>query len=132
MSANRDPLTRSCAASSSGSRSGLRNAVEKDRLDQGLRRLAARSVRHRDAFFPDPRAAAPGAVDAVQDLLLPVGQRQLAPVSGSGRVPGRVELLVLGVLAERLVDPARLALDLAGGHALLTSATRLRFIRPKL
>ena len=91
-------------------------------------------MRHRDAFFPDPRAAAPGPVDPVQDLLLPVGQRQLAPAR---RVPGRVELLVLRllvllVLAERLVDPARLALDLAGGHALLTSATRLRFIRPKL
>ena len=62
--------------------------VEKDRLDQGLGRLAARPVRHRDAFFPDPRPAPPGAVDAVQDLLLPVGQRQLAPVPGpaaSGR-----------------------------------------------
>ena len=45
-------------------------------------------------------------------------------------------LLMLGMLAERLVDPARLALDpvthLAGSHEALTSATRLRFIRPKL
>ena len=47
-----------------------------------------------------------------------------------------LRLLMLGVLAERLVDPARLALDpvahLAGSHEALTSATRLRFIRPKL
>ena len=118
-------------------------------------------MRHRDAFFPDPRAAAPGPVDPVQDLLLPVGQRQLAPAR---RVPGWVELLVLrllvlrllvlcllvlcllvlcllvlGMLAQGLVDPARLALDpvahLVGGHDRPTwaaSATRVRFIRPKL
>ena len=109
--------------------------VEEDRLDQGVRRLAAGAVRHRDAFFPDPGAAPPGAVDAVQDLLLPVRQRQLAPAPGSGRV----RLFVLGMLAERLVDPARLAVhpvtDLAGGHDRPTSAasgTRVRFIRPKL
>jgi hypothetical protein len=91
-------------------------------------------VRHRDALFPDPGATAPGAVDAVQDLLLPVGQRQLAPVAGSGRVR-----FVFGMLAQRLVDPVRLAVDPvdlvadpAGGHDRAASATRLRFIRPKL
>ena len=113
-------------------------------------------MRHRDAFFPDPRAAAPGPVDAVQHLLFPVGQRQLAPARRVRGLRGGVQLLVLrllvlrllvlrllvlrllmlGVLAERLVDPARLALDpvahLAGSHEALTSATRLRFIRPKL
>jgi hypothetical protein len=56
--------------------------VEEDRLDQGLRRLAAGSVRHRDALFPDLGAAPPRAVDPVQHLLFPVGQRQLAPSLG--------------------------------------------------
>ena len=97
-------------------------------------------MRHRDAFFPDPRAAPPGPVDAVQDLLLPVGQRQLAP---AGRVRGRLWrlvlrlivlclivlcLIVLGVLTERLVDPA----VAHGRPAWAASATRVRFIRPKL
>ena len=90
-------------------------------------------MRHRDAFFPDPRAAAPGPVDAVQDLLLPVGQRQLTPAGRVRGFLGRVQLLVLrlpvlgvlGVLGERLVDPAL-------AHDRDTSATRLRFIRPKL
>ena len=137
MSASRDPLIVQLGRVLERLEERVAEGVEKDRLDQGLGRLAARPVRHRDAFFPDPRPAPPGAVDAVQDLLLPVGQRQLAPVPGSSRVRGRVRgrVLLLGVLAERLVDPARLALDpvahLPGGHA-VTSATRLRFIRPKL
>ena len=62
--------------------------VEEDRLDQGVRRLAAGAVRHRDALFPDLGAAPPRAVDAVQHLLFPVGQRQLAPsLGGEALVP---------------------------------------------
>ena len=90
MSASRDPLTTQLRGVLERLEERVAERVEEDRLDQGLGRLAARAVRHRDAFFPDPRAAAPGAVDAVQDLLLPVGQRQLAPVAGSGRVQVRV------------------------------------------
>ena len=120
MSASRAPLTLQLRGVLERLEQRVAERVEKDRLDQGLRRLAARAVRHRDAFFPDPGAAPPGPVDAVQDLLLPVGQRQLAPARRVRPRPGlRRALLVLGVLAERLVDPARLALDLGpGGHAL--------------
>jgi hydrogenase maturation protein HypF len=99
--------------------------VEEDRLDQGLGRLAAGAVRHRDAFFPDPGATPPGAVDPVQDLLLRVGQRQLAPARRVSFQP--VEPFVLLVLVQGLIDPAR-----SGAHDRLTcaSATRWRFIRP--
>ena len=59
---------------------------------------------------------------------LPVGQRQLATV-------GRVHLEPV-VLGQGLVDPAGLARAVVvvgpGRHDRLTSATRLRFIRPKL
>ncbi len=44
--------------------------VEEDGLDQGLGRLAARPVRHRDALFPELRPPPPGPVDAVEHLLL--------------------------------------------------------------
>jgi hypothetical protein len=89
--------------------------VEEHRLDQGMGRLAAGPVRHRDPFFPDPGAAAPGPVDAVQHLLLPIGQGQLAP---AGRVKA-FGLGMLGVLGERLVDPAglgRAVVVTGGGH----------------
>ena len=72
MSATRDPLIVQLGGVLERLEEGVAEGVEEDRLDQGLGRLAARPVRHRDAFFPDPRAAAPGAVDAVKDLLLPV------------------------------------------------------------
>ncbi len=80
-------------------------------------------MRHRDPLFPDLRAPAPGPVDPVQHLLLPVGQRQLPPALG-------FDLVVLG---ERLADPAGLVV-VVDGHDLATSAsaTRVRFIRPKL
>jgi hypothetical protein len=63
--------------------------VQEDRLDQRVRGLAAGAVRHGDALFPHLGAAPPRAVDPVQHLLFPVGQRQLAPPLGG-------EALMLG------------------------------------
>jgi hydrogenase maturation protein HypF len=106
--------------------------VEEHRLDQRLRRLAARPVRHGDALFPDPGAAGPGAVDTVEYLLLAVGDRQSRP-SVRGLRPLRVVMF-----AERVGDPAgaglpRAAARAVGGHDLpvrAASGTRVRFIRP--
>ena len=143
MSATRDPPRSSWAASSSGSRSGLRNASRK-----------TASIRVWVALPPAP-------CDIVMRSSLTRGRRRRArsmrsrtccsrSASGSwrrGRVRrflGRVRLLVLcllvlcllivGVLTERLVDPARLALNPVTHRprSCVTSATRVRFIRPKL
>ena len=46
--------------------------VQEHRLDQRVRGLAAGAVRHRYAFLAHLGTAAPGLVDPVQDLLLPV------------------------------------------------------------
>jgi hypothetical protein len=110
--ASRAELMVSSAASSSGSSSGLRNASRKM---ASIRVWVALPPAHRDAFFPDPRAAAPGPVDAVQDLLLRVGQRQLPPAP---RVPFQlVEPFVLVVLVQSLVHPRTLV---PSGHDLAT------------
>src|ERR1019366_8477665 len=112
----------SSAASSSGSSCGLRNASGK-----------TASIRVWVALPP-----APCDIDAVQDLLLRVGQRQLA---AGRRVPFQlIEPLMLVVLVQRLVHPRTLVrahlvrAHLPRGHARVTCAswTRLRFIRPKL
>ncbi len=122
MSAIRAPPTVSWAASSIGSSSGLRNASRKTASIRVCVALPPGAVRHRDAFFPHLGAAPPRAVDPVQHLLFPagfirVGQRQLAPPFGG-------ETLVLG---KGLVDPAP-----AHERTTPASATRVRFIRPKL
>ena len=53
---------------------GVAERVEEHGLDQGLGRLAARAVRHRDALFPHLGPTAAGPVDAVEHLLLAVGR----------------------------------------------------------
>ena len=42
-------------------------------LDQGLRRLAARPVGHRDVLVPEPRALGPRGLDDPEDALLALG-----------------------------------------------------------
>jgi hypothetical protein len=106
--------------------------VQEDRLDQGPGGLAAGPVGHGDPLLADLRPAAPGLVDAVEDLLLAVG--------GRGRLrAGMLRRGVLLVLAQGLVDPGAPAgagacarARARAGHEMLTSTTRRRFIRPKL
>ena len=122
MSAILAPPTASRAASSSGSSSGLRNASRKTASIRVCVALPPDPCDIVIALFPDLGAAPPRAVDPVQHLLFPIGQRQLAPSLG-----GEALLAQLG-LGQGLVDPAL-------AHALPTSAasaTRFRFIRPKL
>src|ERR1035441_4316214 len=93
--------------------------LEEDRLDQSLGSLAACPVGHRDAFFPDLRAALTGPVDPVKDLPLAVGHRKLGPPARAGAA-GLFSICV--VRCGLLQPPAT--------HDRLTSLTRWRVIRP--
>ena len=103
MRASRVPPTFSRAASSSCFKLLIAEHVEEHGLDQGLGRLAARAVRHRDAFFPDLGPTAAGPVDAVKHLLFAVGRERAT--AGVGVIV-MFPLVLLLVLAQRLGHPA--------------------------
>ena len=124
MSAIRAPLTVSWAASSSGSSSGLRNASRKTasiRVCVALPPAPCDIVTRSSLTLGRRRRARSIRSSTCCSRPSGLGQRQLAPsLGGEALVPK------LG-LGQGLVYPA-----LAHDPATPASATRLRFIRPKL